>query len=157
MCVLEVADVPSVCLPQAARNGEEGQGEREAAPSTQLLLGLHAPGGQHGGADVAQVAWAEAGGAFLLAAAAGGTLAVFSLQRCAPVTSGGWLRAAARSCDTTVQASPRVALQSAGMYCAALCFDFFPQVVEALACSSICVSLVPLLCCGTSLPGPCSQ
>ena len=96
----------SFLLPlQAARNGEEGQGE--AAPTAQLLLELRTAGGQRAAADVAQVAWAEAGGAFLLAAAAGGTLAVVSLQRCAPAASGQCLHAAALSCTRLLSRHPR--------------------------------------------------
>lgn len=89
-------EAPLLLLPQAARSGEEGQGEREAVPSVQLLLELRTAGGQRTAADASQVAWAEAGGAFLLAASAGGTLAVVSLQRCAPLASSGMLPVPAR-------------------------------------------------------------
>ncbi|KAK9832599.1 hypothetical protein WJX81_002754 [Elliptochloris bilobata] len=65
----------------AGRDAEEAQGEGVAARVPQLLLELQTASGQRVATDAAQVAWAEAGGAFLLAAAAGGTLAVFSLQR----------------------------------------------------------------------------
>lgn len=61
---------------------EEATCEHSGAPSVQLLSELRAPGSERSGADVTHVTWAEAGGAFLLAAASGGTLAVFSLQRC---------------------------------------------------------------------------
>lgn len=125
--------------PQAARNGEEGQGEREAAPSAQLLLELRTTGGQRAAADVAQVAWAEAGGAFLLAAAAGGTLAVVSLQRCAPTTSGGRLHASTQSCTRLSrhsQVKPVTALacaaQRSGMQ-QHMCTPFLPAPHDGVA------------------------
>ncbi len=81
---------------QAGREAEEGRGERGGAGGPQLLLEVRNAGGRRARAPVSQVAWAEAGGAFLLAAAAGSTLAVLSLQRRAPpapASPAGALRA----------------------------------------------------------------